>query len=61
MNVSAVRAFSGSLDVLDGDFTIDSAHLILREDEVVFDLGGHEEYGSFKFSGSAPRDGSTFR
>lgn len=50
-----MKAYSGELEVEDGDFVLDADRLIVRDGEVAFMLSGSDEWGDFRIEGVAKR------
>ncbi|HKK14161.1 MAG TPA: hypothetical protein VKA14_05815 [Gammaproteobacteria bacterium] len=50
-----MHAYSGKLDVEDGDFVLDADRFIVRDDELGFMLSGSDEWGDFSIEGVAKR------
>ncbi len=48
-----MKAYSGELEVEDGDFILNADRLIVRDGEVAFMLSGSDEWGDFTIEGVA--------
>ena len=50
-----MKAYSGELEVENGEFVLDADRLIVRDGEVAFMLSGSDDWGDFRVEGVAKR------
>lgn len=48
-----MKAYSGNLEVENGNFVLDADRLIVRDGEVAFMLSGSDDWGDFRIEGVA--------